>query len=355
MHPLLERGRRLFLYLSLFAPVAVLLAELLRLTVGGGRFALWVLVQPPLLVHAMTCLAAWYLCRSLPLRNGDLLRLAGAQLMAMLLAAALFLLLTRVWSGVLASFGLELAGVVDQGAALIGLFAFFVYALAVVGHYLYIALQASREAESHALELRLLAQDSELRALRAQLDPHFLFNSLNSVAGLVGVEPEKARAMCVSLAAFLRQSLRSGQQTMIPFRDELSLIESYLAVEKIRFGARLRAVVRLGGDAEDPARCLLPPLLLQPLVENAVRHGIAHRLDGGEVLIEARRTHERLLLVVANDCDADRPRAVGGGLGLRNVAGRLNARYGGEASLRVTEGSELFRVEITIPVEGEAS
>lgn len=353
MHPLIERGRRLFVYLALFVPVALLLAELLRLTVGGGRFEMWLLVQPPLFVHAMSCLASWYLCRALPLGPGGApaLRVLTAQLAATSLAALWLLVVAAGWHDLLEGFGPELPAVREQSAVLIGLFGFFLYALAVVGHYLFLATLASRQAEKNGFELELLAQDAELRALRSQLDPHFLFNSLNAIAGLVGLEPEKARAMCVSLAAFLRHSLSAGQhRDTIPWLDELALVESYLAVERIRFGGRLRVELEAGDPALAAPDCRLPPLLLQPLVENAIRHGIAHTLDGGRLAIAARRSPGELAIVVRNDCDPDRPSSPGHGVGLENVARRLRSRYGDRASMTVRDEGTSFCVALQIPL-----
>lgn len=347
MHPVLARSRRLFVYLGLFVPVALLEAELLRLSSGGDRFALWLAVQPALLVHAMSCLASFYLCRSLPLLPQSLPRVLIAQLSASLLAAGLVLGLTSGWARQLEGYAPGVLAPVERGAALIFLLAFVLAVVAAASHYVYLALLASEQAERSAFELRLFAQEAELRALRAQLDPHFLFNSLNSISALIAAEPAKARRMCGHLAEFLRQSLRKGALGTIPLGEELSLAESYLAVEQIRFGARLK--VRLA--VEPGARELeLPPLLLQPLVENAVRHGIAHLLEGGELALAARREGGRLHLTLRNDCDPERPRGAGTGLGLANVRGRLAAIFGDEAQMTVSDRGPSFEVELTLPI-----
>lgn len=347
MHPLIERGHRLLVYLALFTPVAGLLVELLRLTAGGERWALWLLLQPPLWVHAMTCLASWYLCRSWALGKGGAWRVVAVQGFATTLASLWLLATTAFWQQALERWGVDFpADLLPRGALQIGLVGFFLYALAVVGHYLYLAILASQAAESHSFELRLLAQEAELRALRSQLDPHFLFNSLNSIGSLVGSDPTKARAMCWSLAAFLRQSLKIGALELIPLRDELDLVESYLSIEKIRFGDRLR--VELEADDSGP---LLPPLILQPLVENAVRHGIAQRLEGGTLALKSERLGSHWVLRVSNECDPDRRRGMGTGIGLQNVARRLQARYGASSSIKIRETDESFEVELRIPLE----
>lgn len=351
MHPILARSRRLLVYLLLFVPVALLEAELLRLFSGGDRLALWIAVQPALLVHAMACLASFYLCRSLPLTPQSLPRVLFAQLAASLLAAGLVLGLTTGWARQLENYAPGVAAPVARGAALIFLLAFVVAVVAAASHYVYLALLASEEAELRAYELRLLAQDAELRALRAQLDPHFLFNSLNSINALIGAEPAKARKMCGHLAEFLRQSLRQGAPAAIPLGEELRLARSYLAVEEIRFGARLIVRLEIEPGIEGAE---LPPLLLQPLLENAVRHGIAHRLEGGRLEILARREGGHLHLEVRNDCDPERPRGAGTGLGLANVRGRLAAIFGDQAQMAVADRGESFEVRLALPLAAPA-
>ena len=140
------------------------------------------------------------------------------------------------------------------------------------------AFGASQAAERRALQFEIASREAELRALRAQIHPHFLFNSLNSINALIAARPEEARRLCVRLGDFLRRSLTFGSREAIPLAEELDLAEQLLSIEKVRFGERLsHAIV-----ADEAARaCTVPPLLLQPLVENAVTHGIAQLLEGG--------------------------------------------------------------------------
>ena len=197
---------------------------------------------------------------------------------------------------------------------------------AVVAHYF--ELKASQQ---HVLDVASLARDAELRALRYQLHPHFLFNTLNAISSLV-IEGRSrdATLMIARLGDFLRATLEGGEAHEVPLANELSLTEHYLDIEKARFGARLCINLRIGPDV---LRALVPYMLLQPLVENAIRHGIAPRPDGGCVDIHIERQHDRLHLRLRNDgmaapremADrASRPSAVG----LRNVRERLEKLYG---------------------------
>jgi len=224
------------------------------------------------------------------------------------------------------------------------------YLLSIAYHYASTAIDASREAETRAMTVSIQAREAELKALKSQINPHFLFNSLNSISALTGIDPMRARDMCVLLGDFLRMTLGLGEKTAIRFSEELDLLEKYLAIEKVRFGDRLR----MHQDIQPEARnCLLPPLLLQPLLENSIKHGIASLVAGGEVRILAHRDAERLDITVENSWDPDAPPSRKGGLGLRNVQQRLEARYGKSASFRVSDEGDLFQAHLSIPAESE--
>jgi two-component system sensor histidine kinase AlgZ len=193
----------------------------------------------------------------------------------------------------------------------------------------------------------VLAREAELRSLRAQIDPHFLFNSLHSISALTTANPTAARRMCVLLADFLRDSLALGSEDRITIGRELRLAERFLEIERVRFGDRLRVEV---SAAEDDTR-LVPPLLLQPIVENAVTHGVAHVIAGGTIRMALTGTVGSLTIVVENPCDPDRPRRTGTGLGLANVRARLRALYGDNAWVSTTEAAGTWRVEMSLPAE----
>jgi LytS/YehU family sensor histidine kinase len=222
-----------------------------------------------------------------------------------------------------------------------------VFLLVAAMHYVIIAFEQSKEAERQTLELKLLAQDAELRALRAQIDPHFLFNSLNSISALTTSDPTKARTMTLLLADYFRKSLEFGARNHIPLDDELTLITDFLTIEQVRFGTRLKIELDV---KEDCQMVFVPPLILQPLVENAVRHGIAHLVDGGIIRIHCGKHGERIFIQIENPIDPDRPRRKGTGLGFKNVRSRLDALYGNDSRVDVEETDEYFRVNLKFPV-----
>jgi LytS/YehU family sensor histidine kinase len=213
------------------------------------------------------------------------------------------------------------------------------YLLSVALHYSMLAVESGKQAE-------ILSREAELKALKAQINPHFLFNSLNSISALTTVDPKRAREMCIRLSDFLRISLRLGEKLSIPFGEELSLASSYLDVEQIRFGTRLRVQ-----NDFDPASsaCEVPPLLVQPLVENAIKHGIASLSEGGEILMSARVANERLRFIIENRFDPDAPPMRKSGFGLTNVRNRLTARYGAAARLDIQVEDNVYKVVMTLP------
>jgi len=229
---------------------------------------------------------------------------------------------------------------------------FSYYLLGVAFHYMLFAQKASQEAQERAMESSVRAREAELSALKAQINPHFLYNSLNSISALTSIDPARARDMCVALADFLRLTLGMGEKPVIPLRDELGLLEKYCAIEKVRFGDRLRLQEDVTEETKD---CLLPPLLLQPLFENAVVHGIAQMPEGGWIRLQASRNGDRLSVTVENSWDPEAGRSRKNGVGLKNVQRRLEARYGYEAQLRASAEENVFRVRLQFPAETETS
>jgi two-component system, LytTR family, sensor histidine kinase AlgZ len=214
--------------------------------------------------------------------------------------------------------------------------------------YVLIAFEASRAAEARALETSILARDAELRALKAQVNPHFLFNSLNSISALTSIDPARAREMCILLGDFLRMTLGLGEKAAVPLREELELLKRFLAIEKVRFGARLQVDEQIDPQAES---CLVPPLILQPLVENAIVHGIANLTQGGTVRLKVLCNEGWLQISIENSFDPEAARSRKGGLGLSNVRQRVEARYPKQGSVRAEAEEDSFRVYISIPAE----
>ena len=353
MHPILARSVRLTVYLIAWVPIAAVFVYLLWLSGQMTLLEASGIVVPLVAFDAFVCLSPWYLCRSLPPRETKqvklLLNLAGAALVSGLLlviaARGLALAMEHWWPWMQHHF--------EHPHLLPLVFAFgtIMYLLAIALHYVLLSVEDSQQAARRESEALVLAREAELRALRAQINPHFLFNSLNSISALTTVDPGRARDMCVLLSDFLRKTLSAGDQDTITLADEIALIKTYLAVEQIRFGKRLSFHIDVEQNCE---RCLLPPLLLQPLIENAVKHGISGLTEEGIISVRARANERFLRLTVENNFDPGYRALRRSGIGLTNVRSRLEARYDGEARMDSGAQDDRFRVEIVMPVNTAA-
>jgi LytS/YehU family sensor histidine kinase len=352
MHPLLTPINRFGLYLLAWVPLAGILIYLMAVPGKLGWLDAAVLIIPLCLVYQFVCLSAWYSCKAAPIQKSTGQRLWLTHVIAAAILSLLWVLLARLLayglSQMLAFQGLDLR-LASQLSVLFGA-GFLLYLLSVASHYVILAIEDSNKAEARLKETSLLARDAELKALKAQVNPHFLFNSLNSISALTSVDPAKAREMCILLAEFLRMTLGLGEKASVPLSEELSLLHRYLAIEKVRFGARLQ----MEEDIQEGTMSVqLPPLLLQPLVENAVTHGIANLPNGGRVRLSGQSRDARISLAIENTFDPESTPMQKSGLGLKNVRDRLEARYGKEASMRVSAENGNFRVELSFPADTE--
>jgi two-component system, LytTR family, sensor histidine kinase AlgZ len=350
LHPVLSRREYLAAYAGVWAVLALLFIILIHTSGGIGLTEAIVLLGPMLVLYAVIGLSAWYVCKATPLRTARDLRVFATHLTAGFALSFLWMQTGSFYARLLwrnAHFrGIEERYASHQTILLVG--GVLLYLLTVGFFYVVVAIEASREAETRAAQTSMLARDAELRALRAQINPHFLFNSLNSISALTSIDGARAREMCLLLADFLRLTLGMGEKSVIPFSDELDLLEKFMAIEKVRFGQRLRMEERIEEEAK---RCLIPALLLQPLLENAVSHGIATMADGGLIRLEARVQDARLMIVVENDRDEEAPSRRKSGVGLKNVRSRLEARHGKDATFRADAEEDKFRVSMSFPAE----
>ncbi|HNX51587.1 MAG TPA: histidine kinase [Thermoanaerobaculaceae bacterium] len=350
MHPILARRGRLGPYLGAWTSVVVLLAGLVRLAARVSWPEAAAVVVLPGVIYGFMCLAAFYPCKSAPLRAGQLGKALTSHVLAALLTGLVWLFVIDTWLVLLEPIR-WLARVQDRTNEFIPVMlvaGVVVYLLVAALHYLLIAMEESQKTETHLLEARAKAAEAELKALQAQLDPHFLFNALTSVSALVGSDPVAARQMCQVVAAFLRDILRLRGERSIPLREELELVDRYLTIEQTRFGARLRVEREIEAGLGDVR---VPPLLLQPLVENAIKHGISQIVEGGAVSLTAHRDGGLLRLEVHNPYDPEGMRRHGEGVGLASVRARLAAVHGPAAGVEVEAGGGRFAVRVAVPLE----
>jgi len=350
MHPILGNLRRLGLYLFSWVPLVALIVYLLKVVGGLGWVEAAALGTPLSFLYALACLSSWYMCRTTTLERAAALQPALAHLTAAVVVSGLWVLAARALAAGLAQFA-AFAGLnrgAEKTTGLIFGLGVLLYLLGVLMHYALLAMEASRAAKEREAQAQVLAREAELRALKAQVNPHFIFNGLHSISALTGSDPAKAREMCILLGDFLRRTLGLGEQSMIALREEIALVDCFLSVEKVRFGVRLAFEETVDADVlEEP----VPPLVLQPLVENAVTHGVSNLPEGGWIRLRAARDGQSLRIVVENQFDVEAVPNRRNGMGLENVRQRLETCYGNSAGLAVTTEVDCFRVSLTLPLE----
>jgi hypothetical protein len=195
-----------------------------------------------------------------------------------------------------------------------------------------LSLRAHKSAQLRESELARALQLSELRRLKTQLNPHYLFNALNTVRALIAIDPTAAQRAVTQLARTLRYTLGAGQDDLVTLEQELATVEDYLALESLRLGERLCVQWDMSADAR---RVRIPVMLLQTLVENAIKHGIAELPAGGLLKVTARSKADLFTLSVENDCPNTPMNPSSDGIGLRNATERLQHLFGPEASLQL--------------------
>lgn len=213
----------------------------------------------------------------------------------------------------------------------------------------YLFLSATRLAEKAARQAQLETQvrEGELKMLRSQINPHFLFNSLNSVSSLTVTDPLRAREMIVKLSDFMRYSLSSRNEQPVTLGNEMESLRLYLQIEKVRFGERLCIEEDISPEC---LQALMPGMLLQPLYENAVKHGVYESTEEVTIKTTARKENETVVISVTNNVDTDSVvTRKGAGIGLKNVSSRLELFFGDSADLNVSRGEDNFTVMVRFP------
>lgn len=223
---------------------------------------------------------------------------------------------------------------------------FLFYIILIVVYYLHANYIRQQERNEKEMKLHSTLQNAEIDLLRSKLNPHFLFNSLNSLNALIQTDSEKASKMLIQLSDFLRFSIEKDKQEVIELRDEFANLELYMAIEQVRFGDRLKFTKRIEEEALD---LKLPAMLLQPLMENAIKYGLGSKLGDVDVKISAKENNKNLVLEIENVYDKSVSVRKGSGHGIDNVRKRLEIIYKNAADFRIKKSDYMFKVSIIIP------
>ncbi len=223
------------------------------------------------------------------------------------------------------------------------------YILATLIYYQFLYIDKLNEKAENEILLNKLLRDGELNLLKSQINPHFLFNSLNSLNSLIVKNPEQAQEMLIALSDYLRYTVISTKEYHFKLKTEIANIERYLSIEQLRFGKKLTYKFNIDND------CLqenIPSMLLQPLFENAIKHGVCESIETVNILTSIRKIEDTLEIEICNNFAPDKPNAAkGSGTGLKNIRERLHLSYGNQASLSVKVENSTFKVRLKIPIQ----
>ncbi len=223
---------------------------------------------------------------------------------------------------------------------------YLLYIIYLVFFYAVNYYQSLKEKIKKEVEYKALIREAELQALKSQINPHFLFNSLNSISSLTVSNPEKAQEMVINLSGFMRYSLMHNEKEMVSFARELDNIKLYLSIEKVRFGKKLNA------EFEIDTHCMeaeIPNMILQPLFENAIKYGVYETIEQVTIRTVCECDGNTLKISIVNDYDASTIKKRGEGIGLRNIRKRMEIIYNQPDLIKITDHKTSFEVQLIIP------
>ena len=223
----------------------------------------------------------------------------------------------------------------------------FLYVVVTMLYYVYMYYHRFKINALREANLKTMLRESELNALKAQIHPHFLFNSLNSIGSLTLISPEKAHAMVIKLSDFMRYSLSTGSDELSTLGDELDNADKYLDIEKTRYGDKLQILKKVDKAA---LKHKLPKLIMQPLLENAIKYGVYENIEGSEISIEVILQNEHVHIEICNGFDPKAGAGKGKGIGLKNIRERLKINYRNNAHLQIDQSNNNFKVLLKIPI-----
>ncbi len=347
-HPLLKPRSNLYLYFGLWLLIALLHALVLSV---NQHLTLQAAVADSVvfnLVYSAFGVSFWYTCRYNSLQRELLWKTVPAHLLAALVAAFLWVTLSTAVLRALMDGNMAYLDFLNTSRwwrVPIGL---LFYLVIIAFYYVYIYSVNLSEQSLREARLRTLITEAELKSLKFQINPHFLFNALNSINALTMTDPARAGEMTQKLGGYLRHTIAKNEKQRIPLREELESVRLYLEIEAVRFADKFTFV-------EDvPAGCLdlqVPSMLLQPLFENAIKHGVYESLEPVRINLTCAQQRDRLKLSVQNDFDPQAVRRKGEGIGLKNIQKRLEMMYGQRALMRFGPDGRIFKVDIELPAE----
>ncbi|WP_167605157.1 sensor histidine kinase [Maribellus sediminis] len=342
-HPFISNPKLLIGYGAFWLLVSAALIGTAT-TIDGMPFGMAVLeVFTFVILYAIIGAAIWYVIKYSSLESSSIIRVVSAHLIAATIIVLLWMYLGAVFIKIfhpLAQQWLEKAAVTRVVAGYMMYIGFVIFFYAVNYYY------AFKEKSRNETRLKALVKEAELHALKSQINPHFLFNSLNSISSLTMTDPARAQEMVINLSQLMRYSLKHDQDEKVTLEQELENNKLYLSIEKVRFGSKLNPVFAIEKEC---LKAKIPNMILQPLYENAIKYGVYEAIDTVDVITHCRATDSMLEVTISNTYDKNVMSKKGEGIGLRNIRDRLQVIYGNPHLLKVVNQNNEFTVTLTIP------
>lgn len=346
-HPLLESRARLLIWWLAWLMLATGQSLLIHFVYGGKADMAVSDGFISMVIYGLLGLAIWFPVRFLIRDDSQLYTSVFNVLLTGSLTIIFWLLVPRLIVRALVSEKIDYdifwhSSLVFRATA--GILVFF---MIVLVYYLFLSATRLAEKAKRQAQLETQVREGELKMLRSQINPHFLFNSLNSVSSLTVTDPLKARDMIVKLSDFMRYSLSSRNEQPVTLQTEMESLRLYLQIEKVRFGDRL---VIEEDIEEECLAALMPGMLLQPLYENAVKHGVYESTEEVVIRTSVKKENDMVVISVSNNVDTDSVvTKKGAGIGLKNVSSRLELFFGDTGQLNITRTEDSFNVTIRFP------
>ncbi len=298
------------------------------------------------LLFGLAGLLAWYPTRYIPFQRNTPVRSLIAHVVAGLVVIAAWLAVTFGILNVVFHTERDYIEFLDRSIVWRAVLGGMVYLVLVLIYYLASYGEKLRERMQQEERLRYLVRDAELNILKSQFNPHFLFNSLNSISSLTLSSPDEARDMIIRLSDLLRYSLKHRENEFVPLKEEVVRIKDYLAIEKIRFGDKLQFEFEIHPVCEEFP---VPTMIFQPLFENAIKHGVYESTEPVTIRFDCQQEGDMLKTTIINNYDPGVPSGGGTGLGLQNVKQRMDLSYEGKGWIKWERENGRFIVTLFFP------
>ncbi|WP_163323011.1 sensor histidine kinase [Draconibacterium mangrovi] len=342
-HPFIKSPRLAISYVAFWLILAVVMV-LVVVSVGESDFITAMTERfAYIILFGFLGIAIWYVIKFSTLEDNSVGRVILAHVIAATIIVLIWLYIGTVITKLINPGQLK----EDHNYLFTGLYnGYLLYTFNVVFFYAVNYYLAFKEKTKNETKLKALVKEAELHALKSQINPHFLFNSLNSISSLTMTDPAKAQEMVINLSQLMRYSLKHDQSEKVTVQQEIDNNKLYLKIEKVRFGKKLNPVFAV---EENCLKAVIPNMILQPLYENAIKYGVYEATETIDVITHCRCDNDKLVVTISNTYDKNVLSKKGEGIGLRNIRDRLQVIYGNPHLLKIEDKQNEFTVTLTIP------